>query len=98
MMCGGTGAMEEADAEVQEICDKVRHEVVEKTGKNFVDFIAKRYKTQLVNGTNYFVKVQVGGDEYIHLRIHKALPCNGGAVTLAGVQESKTQGDAVDYF
>ncbi|KAH8020336.1 hypothetical protein HPB51_000786 [Rhipicephalus microplus] len=48
-----------ADATVQEICDKVRSDVEKKLGQNFAEFTPVNYRTQVVNGTNYFVKVSI---------------------------------------
>jgi len=38
---------------------QVRAEVETKAGKNFAEFVAVEYSTQLVAGTNYFVKVRL---------------------------------------
>nr|XP_049573899.1 uncharacterized protein LOC125967162 isoform X1 [Syngnathus scovelli]XP_049573900.1 uncharacterized protein LOC125967162 isoform X1 [Syngnathus scovelli] len=57
MMCGGLAQAINADEEIQEICDKVKSDAEKKTGKTFDVFIAKSYKSQLVAGINYFIKV-----------------------------------------
>ena len=57
-----------------------------------------RIRTQLVNGTNYFTKVKVGNEEYIHARIHEALPCYGGEITIHSVQKDKKSSDALVHF
>jgi len=38
---------------------QVRENVETKAGKKFADFVAIEYSTQLVAGTNYFVKVRL---------------------------------------
>ncbi|XP_018430297.1 PREDICTED: cystatin-B-like [Nanorana parkeri] len=98
MMCGGTGAVKAADSTVQELCDQVKAELEQKHGKQFDTFVAVSYKTQLVNGTNYFVKVQVGDEEYYHVRIHKALPHEQGKVTLSTSQTGKTKEEEISYI
>nr|XP_037281227.1 cystatin-A2-like [Rhipicephalus microplus] len=84
-----------ADATVQEICDKVRSDVEKKLGQNFAEFTPVNYRTQVVNGTNYFVKVRVGSDQYVHVRAHKSIQ---GDVTLAAVQDNKSLNDEVEHF
>ncbi|CAL8294270.1 unnamed protein product [Lota lota] len=98
MMCGGTGPDKTADEEVQNICDSVKASAEGKANKTYSVFSAKTYKTQVVAGTNYFIKVHVGGEDHVHLRVFKALPCNGGTVQLHSMQESKTHQDPLVHF
>ena len=46
----------------------------EKHGKEFEQFDVLHYTTQVVAGTNYQVKIQIGADEYAHAKIYKKLP------------------------
>ncbi|KAM5181663.1 cystatin-B [Mantella aurantiaca] len=96
--CGGTSAAKPADGPVQELCDRVKAEVEEKHGRKFDTFTAVSYKTQMVNGTNYFVKVDVGGDEYYHVRIHKAFPHEQEKVTLSTSHAGKTKEEEITYI
>ncbi|XP_008306187.1 cystatin-B-like [Cynoglossus semilaevis] len=98
MMCGGLSDPVAADEKVQTICDGVKNHVEAKLGKNYGVFTAKSYTTQVVAGTNYFIKVHVGGDEHIHLRVYQRLPCNGGETELSDVQEGKSHHDPIEHF
>ncbi|CAG04238.1 unnamed protein product [Tetraodon nigroviridis] len=98
IMIGGCSQTNAADEEIQKLCDSVKAAVERQTGKKYRVFKAETYTSQVVCGRNYFIKVHVGGDDYIHLRVHQKLPCYGGDVELHGVEESKKHADAVDYF
>ncbi|XP_051266572.1 cystatin-B-like isoform X2 [Dicentrarchus labrax] len=76
---------------VQEICDQVKPLVEQKTNKIYMEFRAVEYRSQIVAGTNFLIKVHVGGEKYIHLFVFRALPCYGGGIELCKVQEDKTK-------
>ncbi|KAI1903123.1 hypothetical protein AGOR_G00023960 [Albula goreensis] len=97
-MCGGTGDVMQATPELQSICDEVKPHAEEKAGKKFDVFKAHSYKTQVVAGTNYFVKVHVGGDDYVHLRIFKPLPHTGQNAEMHSLQVNKAHLDVLEYF
>ncbi|XP_069015507.1 cystatin-B-like [Embiotoca jacksoni] len=98
MLCGGSSDIKDADEKVQKICDTVKQKVEEKAGKTYDVFTAKSYTQQLVAGTNYFIKVHVGGDDHVHIRVYEKLPCHGGELELSDMQHSKTQQDPIGYF
>ncbi|XP_077487670.1 cystatin-A2-like [Amblyomma americanum] len=87
--------LKQADATVQEICEKIRPDVEGKLGQCTVDFTPVNYRTQVVNGVNYFIKVHIGADQYIHLRAHKSI---GGEISFVALQENKSLDDELEHF
>ncbi|RXN03313.1 cystatin-B-like protein [Labeo rohita] len=85
---GGPSQVKQATPEVQKICDEVKHQAEEKAGKKFDVFVAKSFTTQ----------VNVGCDQFVHLRVHKSLPHSGQQLQVQGIQTSKTQQDHIEYF
>ncbi len=75
----------------------MRDDIHAKAGKEFPHLKAVSYKTQVVAGTNYFIKVD-GGSEHLHLRVHKPLPHNGDQPQLANLQLGKTLADELKHF
>lgn len=88
--------------EVQSIVDRLKDSVSsrlpgEKQAK-LAPFKAVSYKTQVVAGTNYFIKVAIdGGKEHIHLRVHKPLGENP-IPALASHQEGHNEKSDISYF
>ncbi|NXU57643.1 CYTA protein, partial [Turnix velox] len=56
------------------------------------------YRTQVVAGVNYFMKVQTSENEYVHLRVFKGLPHANEGPSLVRFQTGKTRDDPLDYF
>lgn len=97
-MPGGASAPRPADAEVQSLCEQFKSELEGKAGKTFPSFTALEVRTQVVAGTNYFVKIDVGSDECLHVRIYKPLPHTGDSASLHSYKASKTKHDLLEYF
>ncbi|XP_033103310.1 cystatin-A2-like [Anneissia japonica] len=93
-MCGGMKETEAATAEVQGLIDKVQAEAEKAAGRSFEKYEAKIFATQLVNGVNYFVKVDTGSS-FLHIRLHKSFQ---GAVTFSSIQDGKAEADDLAYF
>ncbi|KAJ3591522.1 hypothetical protein NHX12_016280 [Muraenolepis orangiensis] len=51
----------EADEAVQNFCDAVKWSVERKTNQTYDVFVAKTYRSQVVSGLNYFIKVDAAG-------------------------------------
>ncbi|KAL0993993.1 hypothetical protein UPYG_G00116500 [Umbra pygmaea] len=94
--CGGTAHVQDATPEVQNICDEIKPQAEKKAGKKFNLFHAKKFTTQVVAGTVYFIQVEVGKDECINVRVFK--PLANGKLELQGLETSKTLKDPIGYF
>ncbi|XP_053466958.1 cystatin-B-like [Ictalurus furcatus] len=97
-LCGGLSEVRDATAEVQNICNEMKPHAEQKAGRTFDVFTAKSFKTQVVAGTNYFIKVHVGGKDFVHLRVYKMLPYAGEKLELTEIQTAKAQQDPIEYF
>ncbi len=75
-------------------------EIHAEAGREYAQLKAISYKSQIVAGTNYFLKVHGGGDDYIHVRIFKPLPYVGSSPYPAvhGVALGKTAADEPEHF
>ncbi|XP_058152496.1 cystatin-B-like [Dasypus novemcinctus] len=98
MMLGAPSECRPATAETQQIADQVKRQLEEKENRQFPVFEAVECRTQVVAGTNHFIKVHVGGDEYIHLRVFESLPHENKPLTLSNYQTNKTKDDELEYF
>ncbi|XP_044141805.1 cystatin-B-like [Bufo gargarizans] len=97
-MCGGVGAEEPANPEVQALCDVVKPEFQVKSGVNAAKFKAVSFKSQTVAGRNFFVKVDLGGGQFCHVRIFEPMPHTGEKASLSGFKLGKKKEDALGYF
>ncbi|NXS56759.1 CYTA protein, partial [Brachypteracias leptosomus] len=61
-------------------------------------FKAIAYRTQVVAGVNYFIKVQVSNTGYVHLRVFQGLPSMNQGPDLVSFQTGKTRDDPLTYF
>ncbi|XP_041823521.1 cystatin-B-like isoform X3 [Melanotaenia boesemani] len=95
---GEYGETTDATEETQMLCDQVKTAVEEKTGKCVDEFKATKYRSQVVHGINFLIKVHVGGENYIHLHVFRALLCDGGLIQLVAVEQHKTKDDPLEPF
>ncbi|OCT93616.1 cystatin-A isoform X3 [Xenopus laevis] len=92
---GGLSEVREPTAEDQKLADQVKEDVVNKIGRNVSTFEVVQVATQVVAGTNYFLKVKVACDEFIHIRIYEDLQ---GKVELSDVKDGQTKDSPLVYF
>ncbi|XP_059178991.1 cystatin-B-like [Physella acuta] len=97
-IAGGLTDEQAANEEIQTIVDKIRPQLEEKMNRTFKVFEAIRYRSQVVAGTNFFVKVKVDVDCYIHVRIYRHLPPNGERLEVSDYQVNKSLEEKIEYF
>ena len=66
----------------------MKPQVEKALGETYSTFEAVKYTTQVVAGVMYRIKVKVGDDQYLHLRVLKNLPAKGGNFVLRAVDEA----------
>ncbi|RXM28122.1 Cystatin-A1 [Acipenser ruthenus] len=76
----------------------VKNKAEELAGKNFDEFTAVEFRSQVVAGMNYLIKVRVGGEEYVHLLVFQPLPYEGKPPVLIRIQTSKHRDDDLVPF
>ncbi|XP_034371301.1 cystatin-A-like [Arvicanthis niloticus] len=97
MIPGGLSEARSATPEVQEIADQVKPQLEEETNEKYEQFKAVEYKTQVVAGINYFIKINVGGGRFTHIKVFKDLS-GEDHFELTGYQTNKTKNDELTYF
>eukprot|EP00079_Xenopus_tropicalis_P022022 XP_012813783.1 PREDICTED: cystatin-A5-like [Xenopus tropicalis] len=92
---GGMGTPREPTPEDQKIADQVKEDVKAKIEQNIDTFEAVLVATQLVSGTNYFMKINVGSPDYIHIRVYQDPK---GNVSLSYVKQCETKDSPLVCF
>ena len=92
-MCGGFGNARPADDKVKALALEMKPKVEQALGATYTEFEAVQYTTQVVAGTNYKIKVNVGDGKYVHIKVFVPLPCNGTEKKLMSQEAGKTLAD-----
>mmetsp|Transcript_25013 Transcript_25013/g.30259 ORF Transcript_25013/g.30259 Transcript_25013/m.30259 type:complete len:107 (-) Transcript_25013:188-508(-) len=95
-MCGGVGGANPADGESSQIASSMKSEVEKQLNTTLPTYELVEYSTQVVAGMNYFMKVHVGDEKYIHLRVFK--PLSGDDCQLSNMQTDKRREDPIVHF
>lgn len=99
-MVGGASEVQQPNDEFRNIAEQIRPQLEEKLNQSqqFPTYELVGVKTQLVAGTNYFMKIHIGGGHFVHARVYQTLPHAGGTLELSKYQENKSQDDELAYF
>uniref|UniRef100_A0A8B9TK57 Cystatin domain-containing protein n=1 Tax=Anas platyrhynchos TaxID=8839 RepID=A0A8B9TK57_ANAPL len=100
VMTGGLSDTKPATPEVQHIVDQVKPQFESRENRTYSTFQAIVYRTQVVAGINYFIKVQDSESDtgYVHLRVFQALPHENQGPSLVSYETGKTRDDPLEYF
>lgn len=67
MICGGFSDEKKVDDECRMVVETVKNELIYEVNEII------SYKTQVVNGTNYLIKIKVDKPQFYFVKIHKSL-------------------------
>eukprot|EP00438_Fugacium_kawagutii_P006205 Skav222610 [mRNA] locus=scaffold1190:28432:30827:+ [translate_table: standard] len=101
---GGLAEIQVATKETQKLIEPFRNAAWKKaqevgyTGSEWTKFAAIAERRQVVAGTNHFVKVQVGPESYIHLRIFESLPHMKKNPEMVAVELDHSYDSAIESF
>ena len=97
-MPGGLGEAQPANDDIQKLVNKVKPQLaLHAPDHESKDLKAISFKSQVVAGTNYFIKVNAG-DQHLHLKIHEPLPHTRNPPEIMSVQSGKTHQDEILFF
>ncbi|XP_034371703.1 stefin-3-like [Arvicanthis niloticus] len=97
VLTGGLSEARPATPEIQEVADKVRPLLEEKTNEKYEKFKAVEYKSQVVAGQNLFIKMDVGHGCFLHIKVFRGLSGEDD-LKLQGYQTNKTKDDELTYI
>lgn len=80
-VCGGKSETKAVDSESRQFLNTVKRSVESQTGKKYAQWQPNAVRTQIVAGVNYFAKIKVGDNEYIHVTVWKKLGDEGYEIT-----------------
>ena len=100
-LCGGVSdeVQTQATPELLAALEANHAKIVGDAGVNASKLNLVHYKTQVVSGTNYFVKCQLDdGEDHVHVRMFQDLPHRGGNFEVHGVQAGHKVDSELAYF
>mmetsp|Transcript_10231 Transcript_10231/g.15436 ORF Transcript_10231/g.15436 Transcript_10231/m.15436 type:complete len:94 (-) Transcript_10231:114-395(-) len=91
-MVGGYGDIKAPDEEVTQLIAQVKEEAEQKAGFLFEDVQIVGYKTQVVAGLNYRIKLAVNNG-FVHVMVHRPLPHTQQPPRIMSVETGKAEAD-----
>ena len=90
---GGYCETRDATPEVQLMVSGLQKTVEDLESTKFDEFIAVSFRSQVVAGINFKIKVFVGGEAYIHILVFRPLPHTGNPCEVRDVETGKKKDD-----
>jgi len=85
MMAGGFTQDREPDDEVRNIAQAIKQHAEQHANRTFNLWEVVAFKSQVVAGTNFKLKISVGDGEYVHLKVFRSLPYAGSQLEVKEV-------------
>ena len=77
-MTGAPSKPKDPTEEIKKIVEEIKPKIEAEMNATYSIFEPVCFTSQVVAGTNYKIKVKVGDNKYLHIKVFRALPCNGG--------------------
>ena len=90
MMPGGYSEVNECSEDVKILATKMQEQIENNLGETFETFEPILFTCQVVAGTNYNVKIHVGDERFIHVKIYVPLPSSNSSSEILECESGKT--------
>jgi hypothetical protein len=97
MLLGGHTVIKNANASIQEKVDALKDRVEAQLHSTYATFIVTDYRSQVVAGTIWHFKVNVGNGQALHLRVFEPLPYTEDPMEIQKIEE-KQIGDSLEIM
>jgi cystatin-A/B len=95
---GGASDVRQATGDDVAVATEARALIEAKAGGAFEQFDVVSVRTQVVAGANFFFKIKVADDKYVHARVFRDLPHNHSALSCHSVLKDLTKDTPLEYF
>jgi cystatin-A/B len=95
MLCGGMSSTSAINPEFFAKIVSLKAGIQAQAGMTFTTFEPVSYKSQVVAGMNYRVKIRVDDGKFIHAKIYEPLPCYNKPIQINDVILNKTETDEI---
>ena len=96
---GGMSKRHDKDPVAAELVEELQERIEEKAGRKYTTFSLEGVRTQVVAGTNYFLQIKVGFDQYIHVRVFVPLPMTPKQPNqVVAIKTDQNASDLLTYF